>query len=134
MKRYLAKLASDFERAEEFLASREGELGLKKLTGRLMPGAKCAWCFEDDLEGWKHSQTSMPHPKDWPYSGFIVPFPDTDGRGEMQPEHVCVVVVDYPIEKENPVTDWAVLACLLEISDLHRFYVFENVGFAAKLP
>jgi|SRR5580704_73281 hypothetical protein len=126
MKSYLAKLASDYERAEEFICTPAGEAGLKKITGRLLPGAKVAWCYKDDVDQWKHDREPMPHPKDWPHQGFIVPFPDTGGRGEMEPEHVCVVITDYPIEKENPVTDWAVLACMFELSELHEFHVFDT--------
>jgi hypothetical protein len=127
MKNYLEKLATDYDKALEFLASPFGEKQQNKITGRLIPGAKCAWCYEDDVKFWKEDEQPYPHPKDWPYQGFIIPFPETNGRGEMEAEHVCVIIVDYPIEKENPVTDWAVLACLLEVQDLHRFYVFEQI-------
>lgn len=130
MKNYLQKLATDYDRAEEFLCTPAGEAGLKKITGRLLPGAKCAWCYKDDVDQWKQMREPMPHPKDWPYQGFIVPFPDTDGRGEMEPEHVCLVIVDYPTEKENPETDWYVLVLLFESINLHRFYVFEEIHLA----
>lgn len=127
MKTYLEKLAADFDRAEEFLCTPKGEAGLKKITGILKPGAKCAWCYKQDVEQWKMIGEKIPYPSKWPYHGFIVPFPNTNGRNTMEPEHVCVVIVDYPIEKENPETDWAVLACLLEATDLHRFYVFAEI-------
>lgn len=127
MKSYLAKLAADYDKVLELLASDEASAALKKITGRLIPGAKCAWCYEDDVAFWKSEKQPYPHPKDWPYHGFIVPFPDTDGRHEMDIEHICLVVTDYPIEKENPETDWSVLALLFESPDLHRFYVFSDV-------
>ena len=131
MKSYLAKLAADYDKSLEWLASPRGEEGQKKITGKLRPGARVAWCFEEDVEMWKQWKEPMPNPKDWPYHGFLLPFPETDGRcKDMDPEHVCVVVTDYPMEKENPVTDWATLACILESHDLHRFYVFENVTLA----
>lgn len=127
MNSYLAKLASDYDRALEFLASNKGEAGLKKISGSLVPGAKCAWHFEDDALMWKVDGERVPYPSQWPYQGFVIPFPETDGRGVMEPEDVCVVITDYPIEKENPVTDWAVLACLLGIEDLRQFYVFKQI-------
>lgn len=131
MKSYLAKLAADYDKALEFLASPAGERGQKKISGgKLEPGAKCAWCYKDDVAMWRQWKESMPHPKDWPYQGFIMPFPETNGRGDMEPEHVCVVITDYPVEKENPVTDWAVLACLLESNDLHRFHIFCKIVLA----
>src|SRR5258706_12437509 len=119
MKSYLAKLACDFEKADSSLATPSGEIGLTKITGKLIPGARCAWCFSEDFEFWKSEGLKYERPQDWPYQGFIMPFPETDGRGEMQPEHVCLVITDYPIEKENPVTDWATLENLLKHDNLH---------------
>lgn len=132
MKNYLAKLATDYEKVSEFLCTDDAEAGLKKITGRLVPGARCAWCYKDDVELWKRDRIPYPHPKDWPYQGFIMPFPETCGRREMDIEHVCLVVTDYPIEKENPVTDWCVLALLFESDELHRFYVFEPVNLMLR--
>ena len=126
MKHYLARLAVDYERAEEFLCTTAGEDGVKKISGKLIPGAKCAWCYKDDIDLWKMSREPIPDPKYWPYQGFIMPFPNTDGRGEMEIEHTCLVVVDYPIEKENPETDWSVLAVLFEIPDLYKFVVLSQ--------
>lgn len=130
MKQYLAKLASDYENTLELLVTKDGEAGQNKITGRLIPGASVAWCFNDDVDFWKSGGENYRHPHDWPYRGFIVPFPESNGRGEMEPEHVCLVIVDYPIEKENPVTDWGTLAQLLANPDLHRFYVFEPIVLA----
>lgn len=126
MTSYLMKLAAQYEGALEALCVVKPE---DKVAGRLIPGAKCAWCFEDDIEYWKSERLPYPHPKDWPYHGYIMPFPETNGRSEMEAEHVCVVIVDYPIEKENPVTDWTTLAQILSSPKpkLHRFYVFEPV-------
>jgi hypothetical protein len=127
MKTYLERLSESYDRSGEELISPEGEAGLKKIEGKLMPGAKCAWCFRDDVEFWKSEKLPYPYPARWPYQGFIMPFPETNGRSEMEEEDVCVVVVDYPIEKENPVTDWTTLARLLTSPELHRFYVFSNI-------
>jgi hypothetical protein len=126
MNKYLSKLASDYERAGEFLCSSAGISGLKKITGPLIPGARVAWCYEDDVEFWKSEELPMRKPENWPYRGFIIPFPETSGRHEMEPEHVCLVITDYPVEKENPVTDWSVLALLFESPDLHKLHVFEK--------
>lgn len=128
MKQYFEKLAADYEKADEFLyLKEEGERGLAKVKGKLLPGLKCAWCYEDDIKFWKGEKIKRPYPSQWLYQGFIVPFPETDGRNEMEPHHVMVVITQYPIEKENPVTDWAVLARLLEPPDLHEFYVFQPI-------
>ena len=131
MKAYLAKLASDFEKVDE-LPTETWELGVSKITGRLMPGARVAWCFDEDVGLWRRDRLPYPHPKDWPYQGFIMPFPETCGRREMEAENVCLVVTDYPIEKENPVTDWCVLAFLFDTPGLHRIYIFSDVTTAHK--
>lgn len=127
MKAYLKQFAEWCDNALEDLCSKEGEAGQNKITNRLMPGAPCAWCFEDDVKFWKSEGERIPYPGEWPYQGFIIPLPDTNGRSEMEAENVAVVIVDYPIEKENPVTDWMPLARLLTNTDLHRFYVFEPI-------
>ena len=128
MKAYLAQLAKQYDGVLEVLVSPEGEAGLKKLSGgKLLPGSRCAWCYQDDVDYWRSEKEPMPYPGRWPYQGFIIPFPETDGRGEMDAEHVCVVVTDYPVEKENPVTDWGALAHLLATPSLHRFYVFSRI-------
>lgn len=127
MKAYLTRLAEDYEKVLDFLVSEKAKAALKKISGRLLPGAKCAWCYEDDVAFWKSEGLPYPHPKDWPYHGFIVPFPETDGRHEMDVEHVCLVVTSYPIEKENPMADWSCLVTIFELGELHRFYVFEPI-------
>jgi hypothetical protein len=124
VKSYLAKLASDFEKQHE-IPEEEFSAGLKKITGTLRPGSRVAWCFDEDVALWKSERMPFPHPMQWPYQGLIVPFPETDGRGVMEPENVCLVVTDYPIEKENPVTDWHILACLFGINGFNRLHVFE---------
>jgi hypothetical protein len=123
MKNYLQKLAYDYEiKVDEFLATERGTKGISKIVGELRPGARAAWCYDDDI---RWDPEIKDHPEHWPYLGFIIPFPETDGRSVMELEHVCVVVVDYPSEKENPVADWCVLACLLQ-EDLHQFHIFQN--------
>lgn len=126
MKTYLAKLASDFEKQHE-MPDGEWVAGIKRITGTLRPGSRVAWCFDEDVSLWKSDKIPFPHPKDWPYQGFIMPFPETNGRSAMEPENVCLVAVDYPIEKENPVTDWHVLSCLFGIPGFHRLHVFEPI-------
>lgn len=133
MKPYLEKLAIDHENALETLCKPEVEKQLHKIQGSLMPGARCAWCYEDDVEYWKkYCDGEYRHPKDWPYTGLLVPFPETCGRNEMEAENVLVVVTEYPIEKENPTTDWTTLAKLLEGPGLHRFYVFEEIKLQSQ--
>jgi hypothetical protein len=127
MKAYLEQLANQFREAEAILATPAGEAGLKKITGRLLPGAVCAWCFEEDTTFWRKERIKYPYPKEWPYQGFIIPNPNTDGRREMETENVCLIVTDYPIEKENPKVDWSPLALLLAAPGLHRFYVFSTI-------
>lgn len=124
---YLKKLANDFENAlEEICGPDEESKCLEKIHGKLIPGARCFWTFNDDVEFWK-SERTLGHiindPTQWNYEGFIIPFPETYGRSEMEPEEVCVVIVDYPIEKENPVTDWVTLAQLLTQEDLYQFHI-----------
>lgn len=126
MKSYLYKLATDYEKSEQWLASPEGEAGLKRLSGgKLKSGARCAWFFREDVDMWVQNKGSQ-HLKDWFYRGIIVPFPNTDGRSELEPEHCCVVVLEYPIEKENPQTDWATLTSILSLPDLYRFHIMAD--------
>lgn len=125
MKAYLNRLAEEYEKGELELT----EEALKKLSGgELRAGAKCAWCYEEDVDFWKHEREPMPHPMRWPYSGILMPFPDVcDGRGTIELEHVCVCILDYPIEKENPATDWAPLSRVLTSPRLHRFHVMATI-------
>lgn len=102
------------------------------MTGRLLSGARCAWCYDEDVGFWRREREPIPHPKDWPYQGFIMPFPEVDARSEIQPEHACLIITNYPIEKENAKVDWCVLALLFESEDLFRFYVFEPVTVASS--
>ena len=102
----------------------------KKISGRIMPGSRCAWCFREDTEFWVQESSHgypYPHPRDWPYQGFIIPKPDSNGRHELQWEDAVVVVTDYPIDKENPTTDWCSLIRILRQPDLARFYVFSPI-------
>lgn len=128
MKTYLMRLAEEYEKGESGLT----EDAIKKLSGgELRAGAKCAWCYEDDVEFWKSEGIRMPHPKDWHYYGLIVPFPDVcDGRGRFEPEHACVVILGYPVEKENPRVDWAPLTRVLTSPRLHRFHVMATIRLA----
>lgn len=126
MKRYLDQLSKAIE-AQDTLLTKDGQFdaAVKKVRGQLLPGAKCSWCYASDAQFWKNEEDyEIPKPEQWPYSGFVVPFPETCGRRQMEVEDVCVVVTDYPIEKENPVTDWVPLLAILAIEDLHEFHVF----------
>ncbi len=101
----------------------ENEHLLDRIEGDLVPGAKCFWCYEEDVEFWKEFGDGMRPVNQWPYSGFVVPFPETNGRNTMEVEHVCVVMTDYPIEKENPTTDWITIGQILQTPTLHKFIV-----------
>lgn len=134
MKAYMQQFAEWCDNSLEELCSKEGEAGQARITNRLMPGSACAWCFVDDVAFWKAEGECIPYPAKWPYRGFIIPLPETDGRNEMEAENVCVVAVDYPIEKENPVTDWVPLSRLLTSPGFHRFYVFETIKLGKSPP
>ena len=96
---------------------------MSRIEGKLIAGSECFWCYEEDVEFWKEFDDGMRPVNQWPYSGFIVPFPETTARHEMEPENVCVVMTDYPIEKENPVTDWLTLAQILDTPTIYKFVV-----------
>ena len=128
MKYYLTDLAKKYDDVFEFLGQDDQakvDAAIRKIIGKLEPGARCSWCFKDDVAWWKEEKMmrEMKNPENWPFNGFIIPFPETNGRSTMEIEHVCVVITDYPIEKENPVTDWTTLASLLACDDLHEFRV-----------
>ena len=124
MKQYLKKLAEEYEKAEDVIY--QNQKLLDRIEGKLTPGSKCFWCYEEDVAFWKEFCDGMRPVSDWPYSGFIIPFPETNGRNEVEAENVCVVMTDYPIEKENPVTDWLTLAQILQTPILHKFVVVQT--------
>jgi len=124
MRAYFNQLLGQIEDAEAMHGPAYAA-AIKRLSGgKLEAGARCAWCYADDLEHWG---SRIPHPKDWFYSGLIIPLPDTDGRGELEPSDCIVCVLDYPIEKENPEVDWTALLSVLTGPSLHRFHVMETI-------
>ena len=131
MKAYLERL-SELHKETEEIYGKPYDDAVKRLSGgRLEAGARCAWCYADDLKVWCELEGGkMPHPKDWPYCGIIVPIPDHDGRGELDPEKCVVCVLSYPIEKENPEVDWTPLLTILTSPGLHRFHVMERITVA----
>ncbi len=128
MKAYLERLSELFAETEEIYGP-PYDAAIKRVSGgRLEAGARCSWCYADDLKFWCDFEGGkMPHPKDWPYSGIIMPIPDHDGRRELEPDKCVVCVLDYPIEKENPEVDWTPLLTILTSPGLHRFHVMETV-------
>jgi len=133
MRAYMKELLKQIEDAEA-MHGPPFDAAMKRMSGgKLTAGAKCAWCFEDDIEFWR-SEKQAPHPKDWFYSGFIVPLPDHDGRGVLQPDRCIVCVMDYPIEKENPSVDWVALLSLLTSPGLYRLHVMETIQIAPLRP
>jgi hypothetical protein len=128
MKTYLKRLAEQIEEAEG-LYGEPYDNAVKRLSGgKLEAGARCSWCFADDLKFWcDFEKGKMPHPKDWFYEGIIMPIPNHDGRRELEPDKCVVCVMDYPIEKENPEVDWVPLLTLLTSPGLHLFHVMETV-------
>ena len=135
MKAYLERLSELFAETEEIYGP-PYDAAIKRVSGgRLEAGARCSWCYADDLKFWCDFEGGkMPHPKDWPYSGIIVPIPDHDGRGELEPEKCMVCVLDYPIEKENPEVDWTPMLRLLTSPGLHRFHVMETIQTTGRKP
>lgn len=128
MKAYLERLAELHKETEEIYGKPYDDAVKRLSGGRLEAGARCAWCYTDDLKVWCDLEGGrMPHPKDWPYDGIIVPIPDHDGRGELDPEKCVVCVLSYPIEKENPEVDWTPLLTILTSPGLHRFHVMERI-------
>lgn len=124
MREYMKQLLRQIEHAEA-MHGQNYDAAIKRLSGgRLEAGARCAWCYTDDLEFWGNP---IPHPKDWVYSGIIVPLPDNDGRRELEPDKCIVCILDYPIEKENPEVDWIALLSVLNNPALHRFHVMETI-------
>jgi hypothetical protein len=119
MKSYLAGLAEEYEKVDERLTDE----ALVKLHGTLRAGARCVWCYEQDVAQWRLEGPCAPPLEQWPYSGLIVPFPNKDGRGKLEVEDVCLIVLDYPIEKENPEVDWTTLTNCLTSPGLHMFHV-----------
>lgn len=93
--------------------------------GKLVAGARCAWCYADDLQFWGNP---IPHPKDWFYSGIVVPVPDYEMRGgEIDHDKCVVVVTGYPVEKVYVECDWTALLSVLTSPGIHRFHVMETV-------
>lgn len=127
MREYFNNLLAQIEDGE-YMHGPAFDAAIKRLSGdKLEAGARCAWCFAEDLEFWGRNSRKIPHPKDWFYSGFLVPVPDKDGRGVLEPDQCIVCVLDYPIEKENPEVDWIALLSLLTTPSLHRFHVMQKI-------
>lgn len=124
---YFNRLAEQIQNTEEIFGKPYDE-AIKRLSGgRLEAGARCSWCYADDLKFWcDFEKGKVPHPKDWPYYGYLMPIPDKDGRGELEPEHCIVCVLSYPVQKENPEVDWVPLLHLLAGPGLHRFHIMEK--------
>lgn len=127
MRTYMEHLLEQIQDAE-YVHGPAYDEAVKRLSGGILEaGAPCTWCYADDLEFWGRT---VPHPKDWFYKGFIVPIPDRDGRGKLEPDQCMVCIIDYPIEKENPQVDWTALLTLLTTPGLHRFHVMATIHAA----
>lgn len=132
MKNYMKRLVKQVEDAEAmetdaFMAA------INKMSGGTVEAcAPCAWCYEDDVEQWKLMGDGMPHPKDWPYRGIIVPIPDYELRGQIEHEKAVVIVTEYPVEKCYVECDWTALLSVLTSPDLHRFHIMEPVQVCRK--
>jgi hypothetical protein len=120
MREYLNQLLCQIEDAEA-MHGPAYDAAINRLSGgRLEAGARFACCYVEDLEFWGNP---IPDPKDWFYHGIIVPLPNHDGRGELQPEQCIACILDYPIQKENPEVDWCALLSTLTAPGLHRLHV-----------
>lgn len=127
MREYMKQLCEQLQDGEA-MHGPAYDAAIKRLSGgNLEAGARCSWCYADDLAFWGNP---MPHPKDWFYHGLIVPVPDHDGRRTLEPDKCVVCVLEYPMEKENPEVDWTALLSVLTAPGLHRFHVMETVRTA----
>jgi hypothetical protein len=129
MREYMNQVLKQIEDAEAMHGPAFDAAVNRMSGGALKAGARCAWCYADDLGFWGNP---IPHPKDWFYSGIIVPLPDRDGRGKLEPDQCIVCVLDYPIEKENPQADWTALLSVLTSPGIHRFHVMETIKLARQ--
>jgi hypothetical protein len=127
MKAYMNQLLKQLEETESLYGPPYDNAVTRLSGGKLEAGARCSWCYADDLKFWGNP---IPHPKDWFYHGLIFPLPDHDGRRTLEPDKCIVCVLDYPIEKENPEVDWTPLLSVLTGPELHRFHVMETVRLA----
>lgn len=124
MREYMQQLSDQLDDAE-VLHGPAFDAAIRRLSGgKLEAGARCAWCYAEDVELFG---STLPHPKDWPYHGFLVPVPSHDGRGELEPDRCVVCILDYPVEKENPEVDWTALLSVLTSPRLHRFHVMAKI-------
>lgn len=128
MLEYMKDLLKELEDAEA-MHGPDFDSAIKKLSGgKLVPGARCAWCYEDDVSAWKEFGGKTPHPKDWYYHGIIVPVPDLEMRGtEIEHDKCVVVVTEYPVEKCYCETDWTALLTILTNEGIHRLHVMETI-------
>jgi hypothetical protein len=134
---YFEKLLLNLDLADE-LSGQKFESAIKKLSGgRREVGAKCSWCYDDDVQFWKednlHGRT-IPHPMHWFYGGILIPTPDYELRGEIDYETCVVVVTNYPVEKGYVETDWTPLLTILTTPQIHRFHIMETIRPARPLP